>query len=68
VADSLDLEVELDRGELALLIHGVTMSLFTLIWINTLQEQVPRELIGRVVSVDILGSFAFLPIGYGVAG
>jgi DHA3 family tetracycline resistance protein-like MFS transporter len=53
---------------LALLINGIAMSCFTLVWINTLQEQVPRELMGRVVSVDMLGSFVLLPVGYGVAG
>ena len=52
----------------ALLCHGFTMALFSLIWTNTLQEMVPRELMGRVVSVDMLGSFVLLPIGFGVAG
>jgi DHA3 family tetracycline resistance protein-like MFS transporter len=53
---------------LALCAHGFTMALFTLVWINTLQEMVPREMMGRVVSIDMLGSFVLLPIGFGVAG
>ncbi|MBK9715895.1 MAG: MFS transporter [Kouleothrix sp.] len=53
---------------LALLFHGFTTALFSLIWTNTLQEMVPRELMGRVVSVDMLGSFVLLPVGFGVAG
>ena len=33
-----------------------------------MQEVVPPDLLGRVSSVDALGSFALLPIGYGLAG
>jgi MFS family permease len=50
------------------LILGAMVSVFTLIWINTLQDLVPRELLGRVVSIDNLGSYAFLPLSYGVTG
>ena len=53
---------------IALLCHGFTMALFSLIWTATLQEMVPRDLMGRVVSVDMLGSFVLLPVGFGVAG
>jgi DHA3 family tetracycline resistance protein-like MFS transporter len=53
---------------LALLIHGLMLALFGLVWTNTLQEMVPREMMGRVASVDMLGSFVLLPIGFGVAG
>ncbi len=35
---------------------------------NTLQEFVPSDLLGRVVSIDILVSSGLLPIGYGLAG
>lgn len=41
---------------------------FNLIWTNTLQEMVPHEKLGRVSSIDMLGSFVLLPIGYGLAG
>lgn len=44
------------------------LNVFNLIWINTLQEMVPHELLGRVSSIDSLGSFVLLPIGYGLAG
>lgn len=47
---------------------GMCISVFSLIWTNSLQELVPRELLGRVSSIDALGSFVLLPIGYGVAG
>jgi MFS family permease len=53
---------------LSALVVGVTLSIFGLVWTNTIQELVPRELLGRVSSVDYLGSYALLPIGYGLAG
>lgn len=47
---------------------GAFMALFSLVWINSLQELVPRHLLGRVSSIDALGSFVLLPVGYAVAG
>lgn len=47
---------------------GASLNVFNLIWINTLQEMVPRQLLGRVSSIDALGSFALLPVGYGLTG
>ena len=47
---------------------GVGATSFGLIWTNSLQEIVPKDLLGRVSSIDYLGSFALLPIGYAVAG
>ena len=47
---------------------GMSISVFGLIWTNSLQELVPREMLGRVSSIDALGSFVLLPIGYGIAG
>jgi MFS family permease len=53
---------------LAALLTGLTISVFGLIWTNTLQELVPPELLGRVSSIDALGSFVLMPIGFGLAG
>jgi MFS family permease len=52
----------------ASLLRGVSLTLFGLVWINTLQELVPREKLGRVSSIDALGSFALVPIGFGLVG
>ena len=52
----------------AALIGGISATTFDLIWINTLQERVPRDLLGRVSSVDFLGSLALLPVGFGAVG
>jgi DHA3 family tetracycline resistance protein-like MFS transporter len=53
---------------LASLLVGATTAAFSLIWINTLQQLVPREMLGRVSSIDYLGSFILLPLGYSVVG
>ena len=47
---------------------GLATSVFSLIWTHTLQEMVPGELLGRVYSIDALGSFVLLPIGFSLAG
>lgn len=49
-------------------IVGASVNVFNLIWYNALQEMVPHDLLGRVSSIDYLGSFVLLPIGFGVAG
>lgn len=49
-------------------IGGAGTSVFGLIWVNTLQEMVPRDRLGRVSSIDFLGSFALLPVGYTLTG
>jgi DHA3 family tetracycline resistance protein-like MFS transporter len=51
----------------AFVIGGANTAL-GLIWVNTLQEQIPRELQGRVSSVDFLGSSLLAPVGYAVGG
>ena len=48
--------------------RGFFISLFSLVWTNSLQELVPRRLLGRVSSIDALGSYVMLPIGYAIAG
>ncbi len=45
-----------------------SLNVFNLIWTNTLQEMVPPDMLGRISSIDFLGSFVLLPVGYGLAG
>ncbi len=52
----------------SMFVYGFTFSVFGLIWNNTLQEMVPHDMLGRVYSIDALGSFVFLPIGFALAG
>jgi DHA3 family tetracycline resistance protein-like MFS transporter len=51
-----------------MVLYGISFSIFGLVWNNTLQEMVPHDLLGRVYSIDALGSFVLLPIGYAIAG
>jgi MFS family permease len=53
---------------LAALVIGGANTALSLIWVNTLQELIPRELQGRVSSVDYLGSSLLEPVGYAVGG
>lgn len=52
----------------AALVYGVGFSVANLVWTNTVQEMIPAEKLGRVTSLDALGSFVFLPLGFAVAG
>jgi len=52
----------------SMFISGLATSVFALIWTHTLQEMVPGNLLGRVYSIDALGSFVLLPIGFSLAG
>jgi DHA3 family tetracycline resistance protein-like MFS transporter len=52
----------------SMFISGMSTSAFALIWTHTLQEMVPGELLGRVYSIDALGSFVLLPIGFALSG
>ncbi len=52
----------------AALINGAALEAGHLVWTNALQSMVPNEQLGRVVSIDSLGSFGLLPIGLAVAG
>jgi DHA3 family tetracycline resistance protein-like MFS transporter len=65
---AIGLPITLVGASIAILIFGFTTSFFGLIWTNTLQEMVPRDLLGRVTSIDMLGSWVLLPMGYGLAG
>lgn len=49
-------------------LSGLCTSVFALVWTNTLQEFVPGTLLGRVYSIDALGSFVLMPIGFSLAG
>ena len=52
----------------AALINGAALEVCGLVWTNILQEFVPEEKLGRVVSIDTLGSFVLLPLGYALTG
>ncbi len=47
---------------------GAGMGFFEIVWITTLQEIVPADKLGRVSSVDWMGSLLFQPIGLAIVG
>lgn len=50
------------------LIAGASIAAYDLIWTHMLQTLVPRDMLGRVSSIDALGSLVLLPIGYSLVG
>ncbi len=53
---------------IAFIVQGAAFEVLGLAWMNSLQEFIPADLLGRVSSIDYLVSFALLPVGYGLAG
>lgn len=49
-------------------VSGVALACLDMAWVTSLQELVPNEKLGRVSSIDMLGSFILLPFGFGIAG
>jgi len=52
----------------AAVLNGAALEIDTLVWTNAIQEMVLPEKMGRVYSLDMLGSFVLLPIGYALTG
>ena len=52
----------------AAFVVGFGMNIMYIIWSTLLYELVPNEKLGRVTSVDLLGSLGLLPFGYVLAG
>ena len=53
---------------ISMFISGISFAVFALVWTHTLQEMVPGDMLGRVYSIDALGSFVLLPVGFALAG
>ncbi len=54
--------------EAGAVVMGFCFAGFELVWVNSLQQLVPHELLGRVTSLDYLGSYVLLPVGYALTG
>ena len=52
----------------AALMNGAALEIDSLIWTNIMQDLVPPEKMGRVSSVDTLGSYVLLPLGFAFTG
>ena len=51
-----------------MVISGAIGMLFLLIWEGSLQELIPIDSFGKVVSLDMMGSYILLPLGFLVTG
>jgi MFS family permease len=63
----LALELPLYVLGFAMVVTGFGYSLFGVLWMSALQRSVPDELLGRVLSVEMLGTFALAPVGLALA-
>lgn len=52
----------------AFMIGGAGVSVFAVLWETALAERIPPHLLSRVSAYDWMGSMAFVPIGYALAG
>lgn len=52
----------------AAVINGFALEASTLAWLSLVQERVPLERLGRVASVEEIGSIALIPLGFAAAG
>jgi MFS family permease len=48
--------------------YGLGGGTFQTIWVTLLHELIPNQTLGRVASIDLLGSFCLQPLGFLVAG
>ncbi len=47
---------------------GLSMGFYGAVWTTTMQQHVPPDRISRVSAYDWMGSLAFLPLGFALAG
>lgn len=65
---ALGLPIGLAASLLAAMLNGMALEISSLIWINTLQELVPNEQLGRISSIDMVSTYSLIPIGFALAG
>lgn len=53
---------------LAALVNGIALQFGALAWTHLLQEKIPNEQLGRVSSIDAMGSMSLMPVGMALAG
>jgi len=64
----LGLPVPIVAAALAAVLNSVALEVSALTWTTTLQEMIAPAQLGRVSSIDLLGSYVLTPVGYGVVG
>ncbi|NMO53751.1 MFS transporter [Actinoplanes sp. TBRC 11911] len=64
---ALALELPLFVLGAAMVATGAGYAVFGVLWYTALQKSIPEELRGRVMSVDMLGTFGLAPVGLALA-
>jgi MFS family permease len=64
----LGLPVGIAGAAVAACCIGAGETILGLAWVHALQQYVPRDRLGRIYSIDALGSYALIPVGYALAG
>lgn len=59
---------EVWHASLVAVVLGGSIVAFSLVWESTLQDLIPHEALGRVASIDLLGSISLMPVGLILAG
>ena len=49
-------------------VMGFGLSLFGVIWVSSIQAEIPAEKLGRVLAIDALGNTAMVPVGLTITG
>ena len=49
-------------------VAGIGISIFSVLWLTTMQREVPSEILSRVSAYDWFGSLVFMPIGMALVG
>ncbi len=52
----------------AAFVGGFCLEIFGVMWITTMQQEIPPHMLSRMTSYDALGSFALIPLGLLAAG
>lgn len=53
---------------IAALVNGIALEAGNLAWYSLLQEKIPAGQLGRVFSIDEMGSLALIPVGFALVG
>lgn len=65
---AIGLPITIAGALIAAVVNGAALEMGALIWTNTLQELVPNERLGRIASIDMLATYALIPVGFALAG
>lgn len=65
---ALGLPISIVAALLAAVMNGAALEIGNLIWVNLMQELTPNERLSRISSIEMLGSYALLPVGVGLTG